>query len=577
MKTPVLIVGGGPVGLAMAGDLGWRGVPCVLIEKTDGRVTQPRMDMVHVRTMEFCRRWDIVQWVEEAGYNRDYPQDNAWVTSLVNGYELGREPLPSPRQEKPPSQSPQKRERCPQNFFDPALARFAGTFPHVTWRYRTELVDFTEQDGGVTACVIDHATGASETIEADYLVACDGAGGPCRDKLGIALVGNEVLTYTTNVIFRCAGLEKLHRIKPAYRFIFIGPEGTFATIVAIDGRDLWRFSLVGSREYRKLAEADLRAAIERAVGCPFEFDIESIMPWTRRELIADCYGTGRVFLVGDSAHQLSPTGGFGMNTGIQEAIDLAWKLAARLSGWGGDALLASYEAERRPIAARNVREAAGNLARMLSPRENLPPPEIFAPGPAGDAARRMFGAKFTETMRREWFTIGIQLGYHYENSPICIPDGTPAPPDETATYTQTARPGHRAPHVWLAPGQSTLDLFGRGFVLLRFAAPADATALVEAAVSRQVPLLVHDIHNEEAAALHDRRLVLVRPDGHVAWRGDEVPIDAARIIDTVRGAVPSLQLALSERLGATPRMGYNTCGSTAILTSGRWCAPSVPT
>jgi 2-polyprenyl-6-methoxyphenol hydroxylase-like FAD-dependent oxidoreductase len=537
MKTPVLIVGAGPVGLAIAGDLGWRGVPCVLIEKTDGRITQPRMDMVHVRTMEFCRRWGIVPWVETAGYNRDYPQDNAWVTGLANGYELGREPFPSPREEKPPPQSPQKRERCPQNFFDPVLARFAGTFPHVTRRYRTELVSFAEERDGVTAQVIDRATGASETIAADYLIACDGAGGPCRERLGIALSGNPVLTYTTNVVFRCAGLEKLHNIRPAYRFIFIGPEGTFATIVTIDGRDHWRFSLVGSRKNRKLSEADLRAAIERAVGCAFAFEITSIMPWTRRELIADRYGTNRVFLVGDSAHQLSPTGGFGMNTGIQEAVDLAWKLAARLSGWGGDALLASYEPERRPIAARNVEEAAGNLARMLSTRENRPPPEIFQAGHAGDAARRAFGAKFTATMRREWFTLGIQLGYRYENSPICVADGTPAPPDETATYTQTARPGHRAPHVWLAPGQSTLDLFGRGFVLMRFGtAPIDAVPLLTAAAERQVPLTVHDIRDEQAAALYERRLVLVRPDGHVAWRGDVVPADAARVIDTVRGA-----------------------------------------
>jgi 2-polyprenyl-6-methoxyphenol hydroxylase-like FAD-dependent oxidoreductase len=537
MRTPVLIVGAGPVGLAMAGDLGWRGVPCVLIEKTDGRITQPRMDMVHVRTMEFCRRWGIVPWVEAAGYNRDYPQDNAWVTSLANGYELGREPFPSPREERPPAQSPQKRERCPQNFFDPVLARFAGTLAHVTQRYRTELVNFTEQHDGVTAQVIDHATGASETIEADYLIACDGAGGPCRERLGIALAGNPVLTYTTNVIFRCAGFAKLHNMRPAYRFIFIGPEGTFATIVAIDGRDHWRFSLVGSREYRKLSEADLRAAIERAVGCAFDFDIVSIMPWTRRELIADRYRTNRVFLAGDSAHQLSPTGGFGMNTGIQEAVDLAWKLAARLSGWGGDALLASYEPERRPIAARNVTEAAGNLSRMLSTREDLPPPEIFQPGRAGDATRRAFGAKFTATMRREWFTLGIQLGYRYENSPICVADGTPAPPDEAATYTQTARPGHRAPHVWLAPGRSTLDLFGRGFALMRFgAATADVAPLVKAAAERRLPLTVHDIRSEEAAALYERRLVLVRPDGHVAWRGDEVPADAARVIDTVRGA-----------------------------------------
>ncbi|HLK81853.1 MAG TPA: FAD-dependent oxidoreductase [Xanthobacteraceae bacterium] len=537
MKTPVLIVGGGPVGLAMAGDLGWRGIPCVLIEKTDGRITQPRMDMVHVRTMEFCRRWGIVPWVEAAGYNRDYPQDNAWVTSLANGYELGREPFPSPREERPPPQSPQKRERCPQNFFDPVLARFAGMFPHVTRRYSTELVDFTEHPDSVTAQVIDHAAGASETIAADFLIACDGAAGPCRERLGIALAGNPVLTYTTNVIFRCAGLEKLHNMKPAYRFIFIGPEGTFATLVAIDGRDHWRFSLVGSRKYRKLSEAELRTAIERAVGCAFDFDIVSILPWTRRELVADRYGTNRVFLVGDSAHQLSPTGGFGMNTGIQEAVDLAWKLAARLSGWGGEALLASYELERRPIAARIVEEAAGNLARMLSTREDPPPPEIFQPGPAGDAARRAFGTKFTAIMRREWFTLGIQLGYRYENSPICVPDGSRAPPDDVATYVQTARPGHRAPHFWLAPERSTLDLFGRGFVLMRFGtAPADAAPLVKAAAERRIPLKVHDIRNEEAAALYERRLVLVRPDGHVAWRGDSAPGDAGLIMDTVRGA-----------------------------------------
>jgi hypothetical protein len=248
-----------------------------------------------------------------------------------------------------------------------------------------------------------------------------------------------------------------------------------------------------------------------------------------------------VFLVGDSAHQLSPTGGFGMNTGIQEAIDLAWKLEARLAGWGGDRLLASYEPERRPVAERNVREAGGNLARMLSPRDNLPPPEIFQPGETGDTARRTFGAKFTETMRREWFTLGIQLGYRYEGSPIIVPDGTAAPPDEPATYVQTARPGHRAPHAWLAPGQSTLDLFGRGFVLMRFGAVAgetgDGVALIEAAKARGVPLSVVDIRSAEAAALYERRLVLVRPDGHVAWRGDDVGPEAGRVMDTVRGAV----------------------------------------
>jgi hypothetical protein len=407
----------------------------------------------------------------------------------------------------------------------------------VTRRYRTELVDFTEHEAGVVARIIDHATGRAEAIEAAYMVACDGAGGGIRERLGIKLSGNPVLTYTTNAIFRRAGLERLHSIAPAYRFIFIGPEGTFATLVAIDGRDHWRFSLVGSRDYRPPTEADIRAAIERAVGCRFDFEITSIIPWTRRELIADHYGTPRVFLAGDSAHQLSPTGGFGMNTGIQEAIDLAWKLEARLAGWGGEALLSSYEAERRPIAARNVNEAAGNLARMLSPREDRPPAEIFLPGAAGAAARRAFGERFTATMRREWFTLGIQLGYRYEGSPLLVPDGTAPPPDEPATYLQTARPGHRAPHVFLAPGRSTLDLYGRGFALLRFGrASPDASALVAAAASRGVPLRLCDVVNEAAEALYERRLVLVRPDGHVAWRGDRVPDDAPGVVDRVRGA-----------------------------------------
>ena len=150
--TPVLVVGGGPVGLALAGDLAWHGIECTLVEKGDGVIAQPRMDMVGIRSMEFCRRWGIVPWVESAGYNRDYPQDCAWVTDL-NGHEFGREPFPSPRAERCPPQSPQKRERCPQNFFDPVLRRFAEQSGHVELCYQTELVDFQERADGVTATV----------------------------------------------------------------------------------------------------------------------------------------------------------------------------------------------------------------------------------------------------------------------------------------------------------------------------------------------------------------------------------------------------------------------------------------
>ncbi|HTP94381.1 MAG TPA: FAD-dependent oxidoreductase [Burkholderiales bacterium] len=534
--TPVLVVGGGPVGLALAGELGWRGIGCVLIERGDGAIDQPRMDLVGIRTMEFCRRWGIVEWVRNAGYNRDYPQDCVWVTALT-GYELGRENLPAPRRERPPPQSPQTRERCPQDFFDPVLARFARSFPHVTLRYRAELTGFEEHANGVAATVTDRASGRQETIEASYLVGCDGGTSTVRERLGIGMSGTPVLTYTTNAIFRCDGLEKLHDKAPGYRFIFIGPEGTWATLVAINGRERWRFSLVGDANRRTLSAHEVRSAIVRAVGRDFEFEILSILPWVRRQLVADGYGSRRVFIAGDAAHLTSPTGGFGMNTGIQDAVDLGWKLDACVRGWGGPALLESYEAERRPVAIRNVNEATGNLNRMLSPRERRPPSEIFDPGAAGDSARAQFGAAFTETMRREWFSIGIHLGYRYDDSPVVVADGTPAPPDEVTSYTQTSRPGARAPHAWLAEGRSTLDLFGRGFVLLRLGAnPPPADALGAAARRCDVPLAVTDVADAAVARLYERRLALVRPDGHTAWRGDTLPEDCRQLIDTVRGA-----------------------------------------
>jgi hypothetical protein len=231
---------------------------------------------------------------------------------------------------------------------------------------------------------------------------------------------------------------------------------------------------------------------------------------------------------------LSPTGAFGMNTGIQDAVDLSWKLAAMLQGWGGPQLLASYDAERRPVGHRNVREAAANFRRMTSPR---PGPLVLEPTPEGDRFRQKLGAEFTEIMRHEWFTLGVHLGYRYENSPICWPDGTAAPPDEPNHYVPSTCPGCRAPHVWLDDGRSTLDLFGPAFALLGFGADAaDVAKLRTAAQARGVPLTFAAIDHKAAADLYARKLVLVRPDGHVAWRGDRAPDAPLAVIDRIRGA-----------------------------------------
>jgi 2-polyprenyl-6-methoxyphenol hydroxylase-like FAD-dependent oxidoreductase len=542
-RTPVLIVGAGPVGLALAGELGWRGIACTLIEKTDGAIEQPRMDIVGPRTMEFCRRWGIADWVRDAPYPGDYPQDCVYVTGL-DGYELGRERFPGRAQEQCPPQSPQKRERVPQDMFDPILRRFVETFPHVRLRYGAELMSFEETASGVVAQVRDVATGETRDIAADYLVGTDGGASLVREHAGITMSGNPALTYTTNVMLRCADFTSLHDKGRAYRFIFVGPEGTWLTIVAINGGERFRMSIVGSADKVTHTEADIRHALTRAVGRAFDYEILSVMRWVRRELVADSYGTQRVFIAGDAAHLMSPTGGFGMNTGIQDAVDLGWKLAATLRGWAGSALLHSYEIERRPVAVRNVTEASSNLGRMLATRQRLPPAEIFQAGPAGDAARAEYGRWFTETMRHEWFTLGFHLGYRYDSSPIVCADGTPAPPLPTASYIQTARPGARAPHAWLPDGRTTLDLFGRGFVLLRLGRDApDAESMRRAAAQAGVPLDVIDIDVPAVSELYARRLVLVRPDGHVAWRANEPPADASAVIDIVRGAGDCTSLA----------------------------------
>ena len=536
LQTPVLIVGAGPVGLALAGDLGWRGMNCIVAEQSDGSIHQPRQDLVGIRTMEFCRRWGIVQDVIDCPYPRDLPQHNIYMAGpLIGGWQIGRYDVRPMGEDQPPPQSPQIRERCPQNMFDPILRKFASSFSTVDLRYRHRVLGVEQNAGGVIASAELLDTGQKIKIAAQYLVSCDGAGSRIRNALDIDMIGNPALTHTTNVIFRAKNFEKLHPHGLAYRFIFIGLEGTWATIVAINGRDEWRFSIIRSGTGdRDMTKNEVHAAIRKAVGVEFDYEILTIMPWTRRELVASRMNEGRIFIAGDAAHAMSPTGGFGMNTGTGDAVDLSWKLTATLQGWGGAKLLDSYTIERRPVAERNVREASGNLGRMLSPS---PSPQFLDNTPAAEAERAKTGADFAQSMMREWRTLGMHLGYYYEGSPICMADGSPAPTLDPAIYEQTSRPGSRAPHVWLKDGRSTLDFFGKSFVLMRIGKDAPAgDEFIAAAKKCGLPLVA--VANDEpgVVAAYERKLVLVRPDGHVGWRGDAMPGDAGAVVDKVRGA-----------------------------------------
>ena len=532
--TPVLIVGGGPVGLALAAELGWRGVACTLVEQGDGTIVTPKMNEVNTRTMEFCRRWGIADDVMNCPFPGDHPLDAAFVTNLF-GYELGRVVRPARNYQTPDPASPYRLQACSQIWFDPILLKLARSLPGVTVKHMHRLESFTQSTDHVSAEIIDLAGGVRHRLSADYLVGCDGAASLVRQTLGIGLVGKGTLGYPLNMFFRAPDLMAQSGRKPATFFIAVDRGGVWANLRIIDpGRGVWRLMVDQAGDDVTPENADRTGYLRRALGRDVDVEWIDVNVWRRRSLVAQRYGENRVLLAGDAVHQVSPTGALGMNSGIGDAVDLGWKLAAVLQGWGGARLVDSYDAERRPVGARNVRMATGFYQHNEAFSHWSPALEENSA--EGERARREFGALLESSIGAEFRTLGLQIGYVYENSPVCVPDGTSAPADNPAEYVANARPGARAPHVWLSGGKSTLDLFGRGFVLLRFPGAPETAAVTAAANARNVPLDVVDVDVPEAAAIYERRLVLVRPDGHVAWRGDAPPPDSTALIDRVRGA-----------------------------------------
>jgi 2-polyprenyl-6-methoxyphenol hydroxylase-like FAD-dependent oxidoreductase len=525
----VLIVGGGPVGLSLALELGRLGTPCVLVEQSDGTVEQPKLGLVSTRTMEFCRRWGTAQAIRDV-YPSDYPGTQMFVTSLC-GYELARQTYPSFGELPPLETSPERHQRCTQLYFEPILRRAAEAHASTEIRLQTRMTSFHQDAGVVVAQAEDLNSGESLTIEADYMVACDGASSMVRGALGIEMEG-KLLSHSVNIFFKAPELWDRHDKGKAERYLLVGVGGTWGNFTAIDGRELWRLSIAGNKTPVDMDAFDAGAALVRGFGAEWDVEILSVMGWTRLQMVAASFRKGRVFLAGDAVHCFSPTGGFGGNTGISDGFNLAWKLAAVLDGWGGEQLLESYQAERRPIAFRNTGEAAVNFRRMMSAGKN---PELLDDTPVGARQRAQAGEALRAETQAEWEVLGAQLGYRYEASIIDIADGTPSGPDDMQTYVPSARPGHRAPHAWLADGRSTLDLFGDGFALLRFDTGLDVTALLAAAAARAVPLTLFDIDDADIGALYEAKAAIVRPDGHVAWRGDEVPDNAGVLIARISG------------------------------------------
>lgn len=533
IETPVLIVGGGPVGLSLAVELGSRQVPCVLIEQSEGTIGTPKMNEVNVRTMEFCRRWGVADEVMQCPFPEDFPLDVAVVTKL-GGYELGRVPRAARKAQKPGPHSPMSLQVCSQLWFDPILQKRAKSFRSVSLLYRHRLESFVAEADGVVARVNDLDHDREVVIRSEFLAGCDGAGSSVRRALNIKLVGSDVLSSTMHVYFRAPDLVAQLGIKPATFFFALDSTGNWGNIRAIDpAGGLWRILFDVSPDFDP-KDLDFAKCLERSFAKPVDAELVGASKWTRRGVVAEKFSADRVHLVGDAAHQASPTGGLGMNTGVADAVDLGWKLAAAHSGWGGPHLLESYSMERQPACLRNVAMATRYYEGQAELTQGMQ--NIDRPTPEGDAAREAAGKRVLAHVTRMFTTIGLQIGYAYANSPICVADGTPPPLDDPGAYCPSTWPGARAPHAFLSDGRSTLDLFGEGFTLLRLGEnPPDVGTFEDAAIQREVPHRTITLTEPHVAGLYERRLVLVRPDGHVAWRGDAVPAEPADVIDRVCG------------------------------------------
>ncbi len=537
VDTQVLIVGAGPVGLTLALDLGRRGVRCTLIERNTSTIQLPKMERCNARTMEIYRRLGIAERVRDAGLPRTAPMDVFLALSMADP-PLVHLPCPSVAVATAEIAAHndggllEPYQLISQYTLEPLLRSIVETIPGVTVRFGCELIAFTQDANSVTAVV--HANDAAkETIRASYLVGCDGGSSTVRKQLGIQLQGEGNIRKLRQALFRCDDLyERIPMGKGRHYHIAEGP--LFPFIILQDSTRHWTLHAAAS------SDAEMAEIFRKSLAMPIEFEMLSVNEWTQHLLCAERYGEGRVFIAGDSAHLVIPTGGLGMNTGVGDAVDLSWKLAATLAGWGGLQLLASYEAERRPIGLRNVKASRAAMTGRLGWRAAYQP-NVRDNTPEGAATRARMAALFDVQQRKVTEILGIEAGYRYVNSPIVWGEPGDGPDSDNPCYVPTTWPGARLPHVWLGDGAAALhDRLGPGYTLLRLGGTrADTSSLERSFREMRAPLDVLDVAGERARELYQYDLLLVRPDLHVVWRGNKLPQDAAKIAMVATGRLPS--------------------------------------
>ena len=539
LRTQVLIVGGGPVGSTLALDLAWRGVSAIVAERNPpGQMPGVKCNHVAARTMEIFRRLGIAETVRAAGLPDDHTNDVSFRTAAV-GIEFARIHIPCRRDRYTDKSgpdgwwpTPEPPHRINQIYLDPLLARAAAERPEVDFRNNCNVIGFTQTGTGVTAEAQDLASGERFLIECDYLVGCDGPSSEIRRQIGARLTGDAMIGRTQSSYIRAPGLAAAMQVAPAWSTQVLNPRRS-ANMFAVDGRETWLIHNYLRPEESDFAAIDADACIRNILGVGLAFPYETITreDWIGRRMLADRFRDRRVFICGDAAHIWVPFAGYGMNAGIADAMNLSWMLAGVVQGWAHPDILAAHEAERWPITEQVSKYAMGTSLSLARARASVPP-EIEDPGLAGQTARAELGQRLYEMNVPQFCCGGMNFGYFYSQSPIISYDKEDAPPYTMYDFTPSTVPGCRTPHVWLRDGLSLYDAMGPGFTLLRFDRSIDVHALRDAARVRGVPLSVLDLDSQDP---YRHRLVLSRPDQHVAWRGDAVPDDPLRLIDRIRG------------------------------------------
>lgn len=547
IEADVVIIGSGPVGMVLALDLAARGVSVVMAEsRAEGEPPSVKCNHVSARSMEILRRLGVAGDVRDAGLPPDYPHDVSYRTTTT-GREVTRIRIAAraergtERDDGPDSNwpTPEPPHRINQIYLEPVIARHVKAHPGIRTLYRHAVVEIGQDARGATLRARDIDSGAEVRLSGNFLVGCDGGRSMTRRFIGATLQGDAVIQRVQSTYIRAPGLIERMQAAPAWCMFSVNPRRS-GNIYSIDGRELWLVHNYLRDDEPDFDSVDRDRSIRDILGVDDGFSYEVIRneDWYGRRLVTDKMREGRVFICGDAAHLWVPYAGYGMNAGIADAANLAWILAAHLRGWAPEAILDAHEAERLPITEQVSHFAMNHCIAMASKRASVPA-DIESDTPEGTASREAFGAALFDLNVQQYCCGGLNFGYYYDASPLIAYDGAAQPAYGMADFTSSIVPGCRAPHLWLRDGRSLYDVIGGDYALLCLDGGDGAEALAAAARAVDMPFGVVAVDSDDPLrAVYTSRFVIVRPDQHVAWRGDALPDDPAALIDLLRGAAP---------------------------------------